>query len=117
MAFDMEAYEVVWKNQITVVFNSSSNTQEQNTGIGCIRNELIELHRMHTRLWWNVKSLEEYVKHQIVPQGLRVQIFPAWEVAEAFEDTWESGLSQCSKIIMSMLIEHDRDLLAETKLN
>lgn len=61
-----------------------------------------------TRLWWNVKSLEEYMRAGIVPRWLRVQIFP-------FRKIWETGLAQGSKILINLLLEHDRDLLKQTK--
>lgn len=62
-----------------------------------------------------VHSLEEYLRTGLIPQGLRVQIFPAWEASPEFKTTWEKGLHQCSKILMSMLVEHDRVLLTQVK--
>lgn len=87
----------------------------KNDDFSSCTNELMAAHRLVTRLWWNLKSLEEYVKLGIVPRGLRVQIFPAWDADTNFKKLWETGLAQCSKIIINMLIEHDRDLLAKTK--
>lgn len=51
----------------------------------------------------------------MVPRGLRVQIFPAREGTTYFLQTWGKGLFQCSRIIMSLFKDHDRELLAQTK--
>lgn len=76
---------------------------------------LKEAYKRFTRLWWNVNSLEHYIGQGQAPRGLRVQIFPAWEVTQDFKLKWEEGLTQCSQIMMRLLIEHDKALLESTK--
>lgn len=46
--------------------------------------------------------------------GLRIQIFSSWEI-DIQKSTWERGLSRCSRILIGMLIEHDKELLSQTK--
>lgn len=51
----------------------------------------------------------------IVPRGLRVQIFPTWQLDQEFNSEWEKGLMQCSHILIDMLIEQDKTLLTQTR--
>lgn len=115
MAFDLETREALWNSQVSDLFNTAIVVDKNYDFIQCT-NKLMSAHKLVTRLWWNLKSLEEYVKLGIVPRGLRVQIFPAWEVDTSFKKRWEAGLTQCSRIIINVLIEHDRELLAKTKI-
>lgn len=62
-----------------------------------------------SKVWRNTLSC------QIILQGLRVQIFPGREVDENFKKLRETGLLQCSRIMIGMLVEHDRELLIQTK--
>lgn len=111
----MEAREAQWRSQSNTLFSSTGEVSTPDPGAGNIQKELIDKHKTHTRIWWNIRSLEEYLKHKIIPRGLRVQIFPAWEVSDDYKGMWETGLFQCSKIIINMLLEHDRLALEETK--
>lgn len=116
MTLDMDTREALWNSQVADVFSTTVVMDSNNDDFSSCTNELMAAHRLVTRLWWNIKSLEEYVKLGIVPRGLRIQIFPAWEADTDFKKLWETGLTQCSRIIINMLIEHDRDLLAKTKI-
>ncbi|XP_073407501.1 uncharacterized protein [Dendrobates tinctorius] len=85
------------------------------TGFQSLSSDLLGLHKKLTKTWWNIKSLEEYKRLGLILRGLRVQIFPAWEVDHEFRLTWETGLKKCSYIIIDMLIEQDKALLSRTK--
>lgn len=39
----------------------------------------------------------------------------ALEATSDFQETWEKGLGQCSRILMNMVINHDKDLLNHSK--
>lgn len=44
------------------------------------------------RLWWDVCSLENYLKCKRIPRGLRIRKFPSFDVAE-FEQAWNGVLT------------------------
>lgn len=67
----------------------------------------MDAHKALTRVWWNIC---------IIPRGLRVQFFSAWEVSPTFKTKWELKLAQCSKLIINMLLEHDKEILEQTKV-
>lgn len=116
MAFNLEMREALWNSQVMDVFSAAPVTIGDDDDFTTCTNDLITAHKLMKRLWWNVKSLEEYLKMAMFPRGLRIQIFPAWELDAEFKKTWETGLAQCSKILISLMIEHDRGLLLKTKL-
>ncbi|XP_069618482.1 uncharacterized protein [Ranitomeya imitator] len=117
---DLTAREAAWQQQMKDIFGagdcvvgasgSSNDSDFQN-----LTTELIDLHKRLTRTWWNITSLTEYKKLGLVPRGLRVQIFPAWEVDQEFRTTWENGLQRCSYILIDMLIEQDNLVLTQIR--
>lgn len=117
MAYDLEAREALWNSQVGSVFSTSGTggIVDDDDDFFKLSNDLISAHKTMTRIWWNVKSLEEYMRAGIIPRGLRIQIFPAWEVDPPFKKIWETGLAQGSKLLINLLIEHDRELLKQTK--
>lgn len=39
--------------------------------------DLCIAYKNNLKLWWEIKSLENYISHSIVPKGLQVNIVPA----------------------------------------
>lgn len=111
---DFEAREVTWSGLTANVFSDSRSGPGQ-LGSDSVYRDLLSSHKEATKLWWNIKSLEEHGKHNLIPRGLRIQILPSWEVDDQFKSTWERGLTQCSRTLIGMLIEHDKELLSRTK--
>lgn len=65
-------------------------------------------------LFWHIKSFEDYLKIDINPFGLRVQIFPSFERIEPeFKVAWEKVLKQCSANLMNLLIQEYRRKITE----
>lgn len=114
MAWDLEARERAWSDQIADVFNLSEESP-QSSDFTDLTKEITNLQKQAVKVWWNIRSLEQYAKTGIIPRGLRVQIFPAWEVSGDFKEVWEKSLTQCSRIIIGMLVEHDQEILKQTK--
>lgn len=57
-------------------------------------------------LFWHVQSFQDYIKSNINPLGLRIQIFPTMEDLDTdFKLKWENILSTCSRNLMEALIE------------
>ncbi|XP_040193145.1 uncharacterized protein LOC120926910 [Rana temporaria] len=57
-------------------------------------------------MFWQVENFEHYIREEINPLGLRVQIFPTFEdMDNMFKKRWENNLQQCTKIMMKLLIE------------
>lgn len=57
-------------------------------------------------LFWHIKSFQDYIKNNINPLGLRVQIFPTLEDLDTeFKLIWENILQTCSRSLMETLID------------
>lgn len=57
-------------------------------------------------LFWHTRSFEDYIKEDIIPLGLRVQIFPTLEGLDSeFKTKWEEVLKVCPQDLMKILID------------
>lgn len=73
---------------------------------------------MKSLIYWHIKSFEEYIREDLNPLGLRVQIFPSFEnINSTFKTTWESNLKSCSTNKMSLLIDEHQKRLIEIDTN
>ncbi|XP_071970283.1 uncharacterized protein [Engystomops pustulosus] len=113
-SMDLQTRETAWNNRSTNIFNNSTEPVG-NSDFTKLCNDILHLHKTITRLWWNIRTLEEYLRQKIFPRGLRIQIFPSWEIDTDEKNTWEKGLSQCSLILVNMLLDHDRELLTQQR--
>lgn len=53
--------------------------------------------REKSLLYWHIKTFEEYIKDDLNPLGLQVQIFRSFEnIDPVFKTAWESNLKACS---------------------
>ncbi|XP_071969727.1 uncharacterized protein [Engystomops pustulosus] len=111
---DLQAREAAWTHQVPSIFSNTGEVK-QDDDFKTVSNDLLEAHRALTRVWWNIRSLEEYHKLKMSPRGLRIHIFPSWEVVDDEKERWEKGLHQCSFILINMLLDHDRGLLSRIR--
>ncbi|OCT57153.1 hypothetical protein XELAEV_18003898mg [Xenopus laevis] len=58
------------------------------------------------RLWWDISTLENYLKVGRIPRGLRIRKFPAFsDISKDFVEAWNSTLSACSSRLMELIID------------
>ncbi|OCT80132.1 hypothetical protein XELAEV_18026942mg [Xenopus laevis] len=58
------------------------------------------------RLWWDISTLENYLKVGRIPRGLRIRKFPAFsDVSKDFVEAWNNTLSLCSSKLMELIID------------
>ncbi|OCT56126.1 hypothetical protein XELAEV_18001964mg, partial [Xenopus laevis] len=57
------------------------------------------------RLWWDISTLEYYLKVGRIPRGLRIRKFPAFsDISRDFVEAWNNTLSACSSKLMELII-------------
>ncbi|XP_041435046.1 uncharacterized protein LOC121399162 [Xenopus laevis] len=57
------------------------------------------------KLWWEITTLQNYLKVSRVPRGLRIKKFPAFEIQDkSLMDDWYGVLTDCSLKLMKILI-------------
>lgn len=56
--------------------------------------------------FWHIESFKRYMRENVNPFGLRIQIFPILEdIDMAFKQKWEDNLQNCTMTMMRLLIE------------
>lgn len=57
-------------------------------------------------LLWHIEGFEQYIREDLNPLGLRIQIFPTFEnIEDSIKTKWEKNLQQCSLGMMKLLME------------
>lgn len=63
----------------------------------------------NVKSWWEIRSLESYIAHKIVPRGLRISITPATRInSPRLLARWEEELTKSSLNLMELLLEEER---------
>lgn len=58
-------------------------------------------------LHWHIEFLQKYVRENINPLGLRIQMYSSFQITSPeFKLAWENILTQCSSELMKLLISH-----------
>ncbi|XP_069616233.1 uncharacterized protein [Ranitomeya imitator] len=113
---DYKARESVWRKKATNMFNggaSGSNTVTSVSDKEMFRQYKNVMYKK-TRLWWTKTALENYVEHEIVPRGLRVQLFPTFELKdEKLIKRWSSAASACSLEFLRIIIDSNTQAISE----
>lgn len=69
-------------------------------------------------LYWHIKTFKEYIREDLNPLGLQVQIFPSFDnIDSTFKTAWENNLKACSSHMMSLLIEEFKKRLIDIDRN
>ncbi|XP_069614940.1 uncharacterized protein [Ranitomeya imitator] len=105
---DFKAREKTWLNKASNIFRqgASSTAGEAVTP----NKDLIKIYRnalfKKTRLWWNRATLENYMDKQIIPRGLRVQLYPSFELEDdVLIKRWTSAATTCSLDFIQIIID------------
>ncbi|XP_073423441.1 uncharacterized protein [Dendrobates tinctorius] len=112
---DYKASELTWLGKINQVFNNGADAQYSNGHSKVdFDNSIKQLLSKRTRLWWNMRFLENYITKQLIPRGLRIKIIPSYPVDdENFIKTWEELCNDTSRKFMEMLIDSNKKTLIE----
>ncbi|XP_069591429.1 uncharacterized protein [Ranitomeya imitator] len=111
---DFMAKESSWQAKATSMFKkgagplptSSSYSQQEN-----IKNYKNIVHRK-IKIWWTKITLENYVSQQIIPRGLRVHLFPTFNLDdESLKERWIKAANMCSFEFMKIIIENNTNTL------
>ncbi|KAM4054174.1 uncharacterized protein ACNLHF_006617 isoform 1-T1 [Anomaloglossus baeobatrachus] len=107
---DFKARESAWQTQLNQVFDTEGEVD--NSADSRSHRELCSqikvLFNRRMRLWWNKAFMQRYVDRGLIPRGLRVQVFPSFNVTdETFKRDWEEAATACSRSFMGLLINNN----------
>lgn len=88
----------------------SYNSQVQTTKLAF--KNLLAVYKDYTTSWWEVQSLDNYIKHKIVPRGLRITLQPSERArSETLLTQWEKEATESSLRFMKILFIEEQNIL------
>ncbi|KAM3930917.1 uncharacterized protein RB166_004398 [Leptodactylus fuscus] len=101
-----------WITRIGTVFGETAAVVTEPSNIKEFKLKIRDLLRKRIKIWWNKAALENYLSKNIIPRGLRVQIFPTFDTEDlSFSSKWEDTLTKCSRTLIELLVGADRKQL------
>lgn len=87
-------------------YSEQGRKQAHESEMMALFSQLSKLVDRKAHLLWHIESFEQYIKDDINPFGLCIQIFPSFEnTNDTFLKRWKNNLQRCSKVIMKLLTE------------
>ncbi|XP_071999215.1 uncharacterized protein [Engystomops pustulosus] len=107
---DFRAKETTWRSEADALFGNKGATAEDPNlrKVKEIKLKFRNLLHRRTKMWWNKISLETYIQRNLIPRGLRIQIFPSYGLDDAlFTTKWEEICTRSSLSLMQVIIDHN----------
>ncbi|XP_077113674.1 uncharacterized protein LOC143815973 isoform X1 [Ranitomeya variabilis] len=115
-SMDFRSRDQTWLSRLQEAFKEDNVGSTVASG-GDSRERIARLRLLlhkRTKLWWNRATLGQYLARNLIPRGLRVQIFPSYPIEdEVFKTEWENTANICSRGFIGLLIKLDETKLAE----
>lgn len=111
---DLKARERTWLLQLDSVFREDSTLGDLTARgkVSEIQNSIKLLMHKRIKIWWNKAFLEKYLQKNLIPRGLRIQVFPSFPIEdETFTSRWEEICNNGSNKFMELLIGHNKKSL------
>ncbi|XP_071966424.1 uncharacterized protein [Engystomops pustulosus] len=115
---DFRSRESNWLSMVTQVFNCDSRgslvgNDETKEAQMSVKNLL----KKRIKIWWNKAALEQYLAKDLVPRGLRVQVYPSFALDdEVIRKRWEETCNTCSRTFIEILIGIEKKKLENIEL-
>ncbi|XP_073423075.1 uncharacterized protein [Dendrobates tinctorius] len=111
---DFRARDTTWRAQLNDALQDSSGGD---TG-GCSGDmqaamlKFRDLLSKRTRIWWNHEFLDKYIQNNLIPRGLRIQVFPSFPIQDDdFKAKWEELANVCSMGFLDLLKTQNKKTL------
>lgn len=112
-----EANTERWLSDAEEVFSEKeySHTHTNTPTISGVFKDLNNQYKSKIKSWWETKGLESYIKHHIVPKGLRITILPALRSRSTdLMKKWEEEATASSLRLMKLLLAEEKLTLEKT---
>lgn len=94
-----------WDTLMESYLKEFGHSEQLDSEISSLFFKLSKMLEINSRLFWHIKSFQDYIGEAMTPLGLRVQIFPTLEDMDSdFKTQWEKVLCTCSLCLMELLI-------------
>ncbi|XP_077155858.1 uncharacterized protein LOC143818449 [Ranitomeya variabilis] len=108
IVMDLRARETTWRSKATDLFKQGASSVSQDFIVENRDLSLQYRNALHrkTKLWWNKATLENYLVQSIVPRGLRVQVYPSFELEDPeLTQRWCKAAITCSLEFIKIIID------------
>ncbi|XP_077130999.1 uncharacterized protein LOC143808979 [Ranitomeya variabilis] len=105
---DLKARETNWRSKASDLFKQGGSAGLQDVTIENRDLSIQYKNAVHkkTKTWWNKTTLENYVARDIVPRGLRVQVYPSFDLEDSeLISRWKKAAITCSMEFMKIIID------------
>lgn len=102
-----------WDSTMSGLYRNFVQREQRDTELSSLFSNLRKVLEKKSSYHWHIHSFKQYIRNEMNPLGLRIQIFPTLEdMSVNFKKEWEKNLSKCSTGMMSLLIdEYQRKLI------
>lgn len=91
------------------------NGQDNTPSLRILFKDLLSGYRDNIKSWWEVETINNYIKAGIVPKGLRINISPASRSRSTILLTkWEKELTESLLRLMHILLEEEKTIFEST---
>ncbi|KAM4034779.1 uncharacterized protein ACNLHF_021470 [Anomaloglossus baeobatrachus] len=115
---DFKDKETLWLSKATELFKQGApfvSMEKTADNKECMRQHKNLLHKK-VKLWWNKTSLNNYYSQKIIPRGLRIQVYPSFDLHnETLIERWKKAAETCSLEFIQIII--DNNLLSLKKID
>ncbi|XP_073399760.1 uncharacterized protein [Dendrobates tinctorius] len=111
---DFKAKESSWQAKATSMFKRGATSSHSSTSHVSQENTQKYKRALNKKIkvWWTKITLENYVAQNIVPRGLRINIYPTFDLGEeTLINRWIAAANTCSLEFIKIIIEKNSIIL------
>lgn len=95
-----------WDSTMSGLYRNFVQKEKRGTELSSVFLNLKKVLEKKSSYHWHIHSFKQYIRNEMNPFGLRIQIFPALDdMSTTFKNEWEKNLSKCSTGMMSLLMD------------
>ncbi|XP_069616210.1 uncharacterized protein [Ranitomeya imitator] len=105
---DHKAKESSWQAKALNIFKKGAGSASTTSPYNQQENVKKYKNALHKKIkiWWTKITLENYIAQQIIPRGLRVHLFPTFDLNdESLKERWIKAANTCSFEFINIIIE------------
>ncbi|XP_069618466.1 uncharacterized protein [Ranitomeya imitator] len=107
---DFRAKESSWQAKASNMFKKGAGPSPTSFNSNQQENVTKYKNAVHKKIkiWWTKTTLENYVAQHIVPRGLRIHIFPTFDLDDiSLKERWIKAANTCSLEFLNIIIENN----------
>ncbi|XP_069611822.1 uncharacterized protein [Ranitomeya imitator] len=111
---DLRAKESSWQAKASNMFKKGAGPIPTSVNYNQQENVKKYKNAVHKKIkvWWTKVTLENYVAQKIIPRGLRIHLFPTFDLDnDLLKERWIKAANTCSFEFLNIIIENNVTML------